>query len=121
MKHCLTYVVTCCTAYDCALFFAIRWDIDEKKSRINLEDKEEPPTFAPAFERERRTIEKVEGRREKVARRFGGNRIKPLPSRPRRHREGDGRSLRECHTTASSTSIGIERPTVVLRGDTVNE
>ena len=58
-QHSLTYLVTCCTAYDCALFFAIRWDIDEKKSRINLEDKEEPPTFAPAFERERRTIEKV--------------------------------------------------------------
>ena len=66
-------------------------------------------------------LKKLRGGEKKVARRFGGNRIKPLPSRPRRHREGDERSLRECHTTASSTSIGIERPTVVLRGDTVNE
>ena len=58
-QHSLTYLVTCCTAYDCARFPAIRWDIDEKKSRINLEDNGKPSTFAPAFERERRTIEKV--------------------------------------------------------------
>ena len=41
VQHSLTYLVTCCTTCDCALFFAIRWDIDEKKSPINLEDKEE--------------------------------------------------------------------------------
>ena len=59
MKHSLTHRVTCCTAYVCALFSVLFGGIGEKKSRINLEGKEEPPTFAPAFERERRTIEKV--------------------------------------------------------------
>ena len=65
MKHSLTYLVTCCTAYDCARFSVLFGGIGEKKSPINLEGNGKPPTFAPAFERERRTIEKVEGRREK--------------------------------------------------------
>ena len=41
MKHSLTYLVTYCTAYDCALFFAIRWDIDEKKVADKFGWKEE--------------------------------------------------------------------------------
>ena len=65
MKHSLTYLVTYCTAYDCARFSVLFGGIGEKKSPINLEDNGKPSTFAPAFERERRTIEKFEGRREK--------------------------------------------------------
>ena len=59
MKHSLTYLVTYCTAYDCALFSVLFGKKKKKKSPINLEDNGKPSTFAPAFERERRTIEKV--------------------------------------------------------------